>query len=448
MLANTPKPLRGEELTYTRSVFEAILAAMGWDDPSEGQFVCTEEGARVKEVETAGVLAWHPLCEVMAPGSPNPLDEPWLPFPFTARQLAALMTDGWGYFIQDRFGNWEDGPNDEELGSVGMLGGKAKEALQQAYREYRLAAELAPRLDPDLEFIADELARQYGEARESAMASEKLREAGIGSTEYDERLARVNEAVDDLRQRLSRARATADLAHSQWRRAVVQHLLLGIEKVPVESFRSQILGALPPGRRAEALHQTRTHHEFMQTEKGKTHWELVCRQQEVEAEQQRWQSMRATNITEASLQDARLKELALEAEAIADCLLKLEEPLAQQTPEATSESKRRTPTGLDYSLLANREQLLDAFGSYGLKLSWFNDLNSRRWLLEARKVAGQGQRGHRRPPLFCPFEVMTGLTEKSRKSRLSSEAGWRLLEHKFPRVYAVYSVGDPRERTG
>ena len=93
MLAN-PQPPRPGEPTYTRSVFEAILAGMGWDDPSKTEYVCDDDGARVKQMDAAESLAWHPCCEVMTPGSPNPLDEPWLRFPFTARQLAALMTDG------------------------------------------------------------------------------------------------------------------------------------------------------------------------------------------------------------------------------------------------------------------------------------------------------------------------------------------------------------------
>jgi hypothetical protein len=124
-----PKFIAGEEPTYTRSVFEAILAGMGGDDDCRSQYVLSEDGARVKEVDTAGSLAWHPWCEVVAPGSPNPLDEPWLRFPFTARQLAALMTDGWGYFIQEKYGDWQDGPDGDELLSIGRLGGKAKEAL-------------------------------------------------------------------------------------------------------------------------------------------------------------------------------------------------------------------------------------------------------------------------------------------------------------------------------
>lgn len=107
------------------------------------------------------------------------------------------------------------------------------------------------------------------------------------------------------------------------------------------------------------------------------------------------------------------------------------------------------PVELDYSLLATREQLLDAYEKWGLKPSWFTDLKGHKWLLDARRVKGQGQRGHVIEPMFCPFTVMKGLVQKVRKeSRLAIDTAWRTLEHKFPKVYAEYEVYDPRERTG
>ena len=168
MLANTPQPRPCKAPTYTRSVFEAILAGMGWDDAVESQYICSDDGARVKLVESAESLAWHPYCEIMAPGSPNPLDEPWLKFPFTARQLAALMVEGWGRSIQEAYGDWDDGPNKDDLQRISLLGGKATEALSAAYAAYRDAVEMAPRLDSTLEETARELTEQYDVAREAA----------------------------------------------------------------------------------------------------------------------------------------------------------------------------------------------------------------------------------------------------------------------------------------
>jgi len=453
MLANTAQPRSGEEPTYTRSVFEAVLAGMGWDDPFKAEYVCSDDGARVKQVDSAGSLAWHPFCEVMTPGSPNPLDEPWLRFPFTARQLAALMTDGWGYFIQEKYGDWESGPDEGELRSIGPLGGKAREALQAAYAAYRQAVEMAPRLDRSLESVASGHTRRYREARKAAAEQEQLRKHRHSDAKYTARLARVNEAVADLGQAMTEAQQAAALAHTRWRRAMVQHLLLPIEEVSAECFDCLILRALPPDRRAEALHQTQAQHAFRDSDEGKAHWDLICEQQKVEAELRRWQLMRPQSVTEAVLHEARLKELTAELTAISDGMLLLEGALPAAASLAPSGSSAGADAVPDYALLATRDQLVAAFGSFGLKPTWFDELGSHQWLLGARKwrgqgQRGQGQRGRRREPLFCPFEVMTGLVGKSRKSRLSTDTGWRVLEHKFPATYAANSRGDPREQTG
>jgi hypothetical protein len=104
---------------------------------------------------------------------------------------------------------------------------------------------------------------------------------------------------------------------------------------------------------------------------------------------------------------------------------------------------------LDYSLLATPAELLDAFGKWGMDAAWFDDLNSRQWLLDARRRKGQGQRGHVIEPLFCPFAVMNGLIGKVRKAkRLQPDTAWRTLEHKFPKVHATFESHDPRDRTG
>lgn len=116
---------------------------MGQGDDWRTLLVLSEDGARAKDVDKAETLAWHPCCWVMAPGSPNPLDEPWLRFPFTARQLTAFMTDGWGRFIEQKYRDWKDGPNDEGLLSISHPRGQAKEALRAAYAAHRRAITMA-----------------------------------------------------------------------------------------------------------------------------------------------------------------------------------------------------------------------------------------------------------------------------------------------------------------
>jgi hypothetical protein len=370
----------------------------------------------------------------MKPGSPNPLDEPWLSFPFTARQLAALMIDGWGHLVRDWYGDWKFGPDDAVLAASD---GKVVEALRGAYQAYRQAEELAPRLDLELETAATALAARYEAARKAAMDREQLRDHRHPDAEYAIRLARVNDAVAELDHDLKVARDAADIARAGWRRAMVQHLLLPIEQVSAECFESQTLRAVAPDRRAAALYQA--HRQDL--EDAAAHWDLVCEQQRVEAELRRWRSLTPQTVTEAALHDTKLGELAAKLASISS----LTQPM---TPLANLELTDGANAPLNPALLATRDELYAAFGSFGLKKTWFNELNSHHWLLMARKVGGLGQRSWRREPLFCPYEVMTGLVEKSRKGRISIDTGWRVLEHKFPDSYAAFSAGDPREPSG
>ena len=102
-------------------------------------------------------------------------------------------------------------------------------------------------------------------------------------------------------------------------------------------------------------------------------------------------------------------------------------------------------TPIDFTLIATREALLDAFKQWGLNADWFKDLNSHKWLLNARRVKGHGQRGNRAPALFCPLAVMQGFISSVRGTkRISPEKAWSVLEQKFPKVYANFSVHDPR----
>jgi len=159
--------------------------------------------------------------------------------------------------------------------------------------------------------------------------------------------------------------------------------------------------------------------------------DLQCALGEVEEQRSRLLERQPASVTEEWMKANRLKELAAEAAAIS---ARLEESKQSEANAVDAPTARRVPADLDVSLLADPDELCRVFGSYGSKRAWFDDLNSRRWLREARWVIGQGQRGWRRPPLFRPHQVMMGLVKKSCKCRLSEENWWRLLEQHFPKV--------------
>lgn len=131
-------------------------------------------------------------------------------------------------------------------------------------------------------------------------------------------------------------------------------------------------------------------------------------------------------------------------EAMVRQLLNPEQLIAKTAPETDSANNA---TACEFSMLATREQLIEAFGRFtGMDASWFSNLTDTPALLAARKVTGQGGRGHVAEPLFCPFTVMQWLADSKRRKgrKLSAEKAWELLEKNFPKVYDTRSVADPR----
>lgn len=126
-------------------------------------------------------------------------------------------------------------------------------------------------------------------------------------------------------------------------------------------------------------------------------------------------------------------------------LVALGDELAAGTPP---EPAAPAPAATDFAMLATREQLIAAFGPFtGMDADWFRNLKDTPALLAARRITGQGGRGHLAEPYFCPFAVMQWLVDGKRKKgrALSERKGWELLERHFPKVYASRSIGDPRE---
>jgi hypothetical protein len=117
------------------------------------------------------------------------------------------------------------------------------------------------------------------------------------------------------------------------------------------------------------------------------------------------------------------------------------------TKLTTATSAPMVPAKPDVTLMATREQLIVAFGAFtGMDATWFANLKDTPKLLAARKVAGQGGRGHITEPLFCPFAVLQWLIDPVRRKgrKMGQDKGWERFESHFPRAYAAFSVGDTR----
>lgn len=298
------------ETQYGRPVFEAILAGVPSSfDSTRIDYVVDERGVWVKHPDEVHGLDWHPWSEVNLPGSPDPLVEPWLPFPFTARQLAALLMDGWGYFIRQALGDWDDGPDPVLLDRLGSRGAKAREALTLAYEAGRMAIHLAPSLNESLLKRARRLSVQFDQANNEANRREAIREPGISKDEYNRRREIAKESVSALRKKAVRAQTTADAAETAWRRAVVQHLLLPISEVPEDAFGDLAFQVVPPSDRAQFIYERQLGVEWRASEAGKAHWARISEHMDLENDLRAWQLLTPSTVTEKDLRDGHIARI-------------------------------------------------------------------------------------------------------------------------------------------
>jgi hypothetical protein len=149
------------ELQYGQAVARAILEVAAQDEIGT-IFRIDDKGVWVDDPGTA-LHAWHPAMEISVPGSPDPLSVPSLPFPFTARELAAFAMSGMGRFISETFfgdgpfeaeneGPWGNDPKhrEEMLARLEPRATKAREVLDAAYVAYGAAQGSVPPIDQAL----------------------------------------------------------------------------------------------------------------------------------------------------------------------------------------------------------------------------------------------------------------------------------------------------------
>lgn len=148
------------ERTFGRQVFEEILRTFAdcadrfelrddgaWLRPTPQRRARDDRHAReiLRAYEEAN---WTPACDLEGvPDSPDPLTSPAVPFPFSARALAAWMLAGWGSQVRMELGEWGIGPVGPALDMLGIRGGKVREALVRAFQAYREAEEVVGALD-------------------------------------------------------------------------------------------------------------------------------------------------------------------------------------------------------------------------------------------------------------------------------------------------------------
>lgn len=228
-----PEPL------YARQVFERLREALdvlveddaliAWDDSYiKPNYELRDDGAWLRTDSSVDSLNWVPACDLEeGPASPDPLTTPALPFPFTARHLAAFMLHGWGWPLHQRFAG-EDEQLDADAVKV-LLGGvrdaKPREAIAGAFE--MLARGRQQVGEPDMSLSQAEQAAVFAldEATKEAGRLHDWREAGIAEQERNARVRRRNEMTAAAEARLRSARDAREKDDEVCRKALVRWLL-------------------------------------------------------------------------------------------------------------------------------------------------------------------------------------------------------------------------------
>lgn len=223
-----------QEKRFTKAVGEMIALRF-----IEDWATSDEDGIRVKpgveESDPTQILSWTPACEMEGwPDAPDALTHPSLPYPFTAKELAAFLLAGAGSMVAEYYGDFSDGPDEDNLQALGIKAGHARDALRQAYTEIRRAIAEVGEVDQQLQQKAHALRHQFDEAnseanrREGIWEMKKVDKFWVPAFSEDEcrvRRERARQSVEELKVEMDSVGRSADSALKQWNRAMVKALL-------------------------------------------------------------------------------------------------------------------------------------------------------------------------------------------------------------------------------
>lgn len=259
------------EPQYAGAVFERIRETLdsllyddcivAWqDDYVKPNYDLRADGAWLRPNDVVDFVNWSPACDLEeGPDSPDPLTTPALPFPFTARQFAAFMLDGWGWFLHQQFAD-ADGRLDVETMHArlgGVRDAKPREALAEAFAALACARQHVG--EPDSTLVQAHQAAQvaYDEAQQGAELLPDWREVGISEEECKARVERRKAVTAAAQVALANARKASEKDHAAWRRSMVRWLL----SVPVRRLSREQSAAPsnkePAGSASEAAASTR-----------------------------------------------------------------------------------------------------------------------------------------------------------------------------------------------
>lgn len=233
------------EPKYSQTVFERLREALDvivtddaiisgeCDLDIKPNYEIRSDGVWIKTNTGNNLFDWTPVCDLEeSPDSPNPQTTPALPFPFTARQLAAFMFYGWGASLAERFAG-HDGKIDEKMVEL-LLGGafdvKIREAIRAAFIARAEAEKNIAKPDSKLEEDEQKYLAAYNKKSDDSNLLHNWREDNITEAERNERVNLRNKAIADKKAAYQQAKEANEMAWNNWRKAVVRLLLKNREQ--------------------------------------------------------------------------------------------------------------------------------------------------------------------------------------------------------------------------
>ena len=218
---------------YDASTAQALMnfAYREYESEANAPYIIREGGVYANESFRAispqgAAFDWIPAEDIDWVAGQNPNIAPFLPVPFTAKELAACMLDGIGGAIQEILDRRIGYPlDDEALDIFAARFSWVRDALKEAYLLAADAQLVVGEFDHDEEARVHLLAKQYDEANGLANSREGVFEQGISPETARERRANAVASVADLESRLMQAQAAVAAKWLAWRKSMVRQLL-------------------------------------------------------------------------------------------------------------------------------------------------------------------------------------------------------------------------------
>ena len=231
--------MTNQEPQYKREIFEGLLHTLDvvltdnsiinmQNDAVRGNYDIRDDGAWLRKNDAVPAFNWTPASDLEeGPESPDPLTTPALPFPFTARQLAAFMLSGWGWHLGERFSD-VTGALDTKVVSL-LLGGKRdaklRESITAAFGELQCARLRALKPDPQLWLSLARAKEECDTAETAAEAANDWNDQNQPEEVQENRRLAYLATVNPYRQRVSEVESAYNEAQEKWRKAIVRDLL-------------------------------------------------------------------------------------------------------------------------------------------------------------------------------------------------------------------------------